>query len=250
MSLKSCLAVVLLVVAAQASAAEVKVLSTDALTDVIGEVMPQFESRSGHKVTIEFKPTNVLAGRIRGGEPVDLLILGRQAVLNLEKDGRLVAGSRADVAQSSVALAIRVGASKPDISTVDAFKKAMLAANSVAVSRVGLSGQHLMKVLEQLGIAEAMKPKLRLIPGGRTAELIAKGEAEMAVQLVSELKPVAGVEVVGPFPKGIDNTVVLTGAVYAGAKEPAAAQAFLAFMLQPTMVPVLKRHGMERPGGH
>ena len=234
----------------QADAADIKVLSTNALTDVIGEVLPQFERR-GHKVAIEFKPTNILMERIRGGEQADVLILGRQALLDLEKQGKIAAGTRADLAQSSVALAIRAGLPRPDISTPEAFKKALLASKGIASSRVGLSGLHLMSVLDKLGIANEVKPKIRIVDGGgRTAELIVKGEADMAVQLVSELLPVKGVQVVGPFPKGLDNTIVLTGGVSAGTKQAAAGKAFLAFLMEPAMLPVLKANGMERPAGY
>jgi molybdate transport system substrate-binding protein len=230
------------------AAAEIKVLSTNALTEVIGEVLPQFERRSGDKVAIEFKPTNILLERIRGGEQADVLILGRQALLELEKLGGVAPGTRADLAQSRVALAIRAGAPPPDIRTAEALKKALLASTGIASSRVGLSGLHLASVLDKLGIAEQVRPKIRFVDGGgRTADLVVRGEADMAVQLASELLPVKGVQLVGPFPQGLDNTVVLTGGVSTTAKQAAAARAFLAFLQEPDMQAVLARNGMERP---
>jgi molybdate transport system substrate-binding protein len=234
--------------ASQVASAELKVLSTNALTSVIGELQPEFERSSGQRVKVEFKPTNILLERIRGGEGADLIIVGRQALLELEKEGKIAAGTHADLAQSSVALAIRAGLPRPDISTEEAFKRTLLGARAIAASRVGLSGLHFAKVLEKLGIAETVKPRIHLVDGGgRTGDLIVKGEVDMAVQLVSELLPVAGIQIVGPFPKGLDNTVVLAGGVYGAAKEPQAAKAFLDFLARPAVAPVLERNGMQRP---
>lgn len=241
-------ALLLAVLSPFAAAAEIKVLSTNALTDVIGELQPKFEQRSGNKVAIEFKPTNLLMDRIRGGEQADVFILGRDALLALEKQGKIAAGTRADLAESSVALAMRAGAPKPDIGTPEAFKKTLLAAKAIATSRVGLSALHFNKVIEQLGIAGEIKPKVKIVDGGgRTAELIVKGEAELAVQLTSELLPVKGTQVIGPFPKGLDATIVLSGGVSSASREAAAAKAFLSFLLEPAAVPVLKEYGMQRP---
>jgi molybdate transport system substrate-binding protein len=224
------------------------VLSTNALTGVVGEVRGQFERESGHTLSVDFKPTNILVDRIRGGEQADVLLLGREALAELEKRGTIAAGTRVELAQSSVAIAVRAGAPRPDIGTPEALRKALLASGPIASSRVGLSALHFMSVLDKLGIAEQVKPKVRIVDGGgRTAELVARGEAEMAVQLVSELLPVAGVQVVGPFPKGLEGTVVISGGAAASARQPGAARAFLAFLRGPALVPVLARNGMERP---
>ena len=228
--------------------ADIKVLSTNGLTDVISDELPRLEKSTGMRVNIDFKPTNLLIERLKGGEKADVLLLGRQALVDMEKQGKIAAGTRVDVAQSGVAISIRAGAPKPDISTPEGFKRALLSAKGIASSRVGLSGLHFMKVLDQLGIADQVKPKVKIVEGGgRTAELIVKGEADMAVQLVSELLPVAGTQIVGTFPKGLDNNVVLTGGVAVDARDPKAAKAFLDYLMQPAMVPVLKKHGMERP---
>ena len=234
--------------AVQVAAADLKVLSTNALTDVISEELAHLEKRLGSKIAIEFKPTNILLERLKGGEHADVWILGRGALIDLDKQGKIAAGTRVDIAQSGVALSIKDGVAKPDISTAEGFKQALLSAKAIASSRVGLSGLHFMSVLDRLGIADQVKPKVKIVDGGgRTAELIVRGEADMAVQLMSELLSVKGTQVVGTFPKGLDNNVVLTGGVSSAAKDPKAAKAFLDLLMEPAMLPVLKRNGMERP---
>ena len=164
----------------------------------------------------------------------------------LGKQGKVVPGTVLDVSSTGVGLAVRSGAAKPDISTVDAFKQTMLKGGTVAVAKVGLSGEHFMRVVNKLGIADQMKPKIMLLPGSvRTAEMVAQGKADMAVQLITELKAVKGVEIVGTLPAGIDNNIITTAGVFADAGEPEAAKALAKFLSAPAAAPVLRKFGMS-----
>jgi molybdate transport system substrate-binding protein len=227
-------------------AADVKILSSNAMTEVMTDLVPEFERATGHKVVATFEPTNAILNRIKTGEAADVIILIQQSIDELKKTGKVVPGSEADLAKTSLGIAVRAGAPKPDISTVEAFKDAMLSAKSVAVSEVGASGLYFRRMLERLGIGEAMKPKLKILPGAtRTAEVVAKGDAEIAVQMMSELQSVSGAEIVGRLPGDLHYEILLTAALDAGAKEPAAGTALIKFLASPTVSPALKRKGME-----
>jgi molybdate transport system substrate-binding protein len=228
-------------------AAEIKVLSTNGVTSVMRELGPEFERATGHKLVIRYDVTTALRNQIQGGETFDVAILTGPVTDELLKQGKLAAGTRADIARSGVGVAIRAGAPKPDISTVEAFKRTMLAAKSVAYTTQGASGIYFASVLQRLGIAEAMKPKAKLQPGGAVAELVARGEAELAVQQISELISVAGVELVGPFPPELQSITVFSAGVAASAKEPEAARALIQFLTAPAASPVIKAKGMEPP---
>lgn len=193
-----------------------------------------------------FRPTNIILDQVRSGKVADLIIVASDAVADLEKQGKIVAGSRLDIASSSVGLAVLAGAQRPDISSADALKQTLLATKSVAISKFGLSANHFFRVVEKFGITDEMKPKLKLVEGaGRTADLVVKGEAEIAVQLITELMAVRGVEVVGPFPPGVESTIVLTSGIFVGAKEPDAANALVTFLKVPATRLALKRTGAE-----
>jgi len=227
-------------------AAEVKVLSSNAMTDVMTDLVPEFERTTGHKVVATYGPTNAILTRLKAGEPADVVVLLRQSIDELKMTGKVVPGSEVDLAKTSLGIAVRAGAPKPDISTAEAFKDAMLKARSVALSEVGASGIQFRRVLERLGIAEAMQPKLKVLPGAtRTADLVAKGDAEIAVQMMSELQAVPGVQIVGPLPGALHYEILLTAALDAGAKEPAAGTALIRFLASPSISPVLKKKGME-----
>jgi molybdate transport system substrate-binding protein len=227
-------------------AAEIRVFSSNAMTEVLADLVPEFERTTGHKIKATIEPTNAIMNRIKAGEAADVIILLRQSIDDLKRSGKIVPGSEVDLARTSMGLAVRSGAPKPDISTVEAFKDAMLKTNSVAVSEIGASGLHFRRVLEQLGIADAMKPKLKVLPGAaRTAELVAKGDADVAVQMVSELQPVSGVEILSPLPGELHFQILLAGAVDAGAKEPDVGGALIKFLASPAASSVLRRKGMQ-----
>jgi molybdate transport system substrate-binding protein len=156
-------------------------------------------------------------------------------------------GSAVDIARAGLGVAVKQGAPKPDISTVEAFKNAMLNAKGIAYTTAGQSGLHFISVIEKLGIAEQVKAKSRTIPSGAAAEFVVKGEADTAVQLIPELAAVPGVEVVGPFPAELQSYIVLTGGIASNAKEKAAAQALLRYLTTPVAISVIKAKGME-PG--
>ena len=229
-------------------AAEMRVLASNALTDVMGELVPAFERTSGHKVVASYEPTIGVLSRIKNGEPFDAVIIIKQSVEELKGAGKIVAGSQVDIARTSMGIAVRAGVPKPDISSTEAFKRTLLNAKSIARSEIGASGIHFTQVLEKLGIAEEVKPKLKTVQGAtRTADLVANGEAEIAVQMISELLPVTGVQVVGPLPGDLYYEIVLTGGLSSGAKEPDAATALMKFLSSPAAAPVLKKKGMEAP---
>jgi len=197
-----------------AAGAEIKVLSAGAFKQVLLALVPDFERTSGHKVTVENDTVGALTKRIEAGEAFDLAVLTPKAVDDLAKEGKFVPGSRANLARVGVGVVVKDGTPKPDISSVAAFKQALLAAKSVAYidpAAGGSSGIYVAGLLDKLGIAGEVKPKAKLIPGGAVAEHVAKGEAELGIHQISEILPVKGVTLVGP----------LQGAVGAGRRRGA-----------------------------
>ena len=177
-----------------------RILSTHAVMELIAALGPALERASGRALSVSYDPTKALMRRIEEGADFDLVIATRRALDSLARSGKIVPASRRDIARSGLGVSVRKGASKPDIATVEAFKAALLAARSVVRSREGASGQYFAALLARLGIAQAMRDKIILGPSGRVAELVARGEAELAVQQTSELVPVAGAQYVGPLP--------------------------------------------------
>ena len=228
-------------------AAGIKVLCSNSLHAVMEELVPAFERASGHKVSISYDTAILTLSRIKSGEIADLVILNAPAIDELTKQGRIAPGSRCTLARCGVGIAVRAGAPKPDISSVEAFKRALLDAKSIAHTEAGASGIHFAGVIERLGIAAQVKAKARTRPGGLIGELVAKGEAELAVQQIPELMAVAGIDLVGPLPPELQLTTTVTAAVFADARQPDAAQALLAFLSTPAAARVFKAHGLE-PG--
>jgi len=237
----------LLLLAAVASAEEIKVLSSNGVRAMLKELGPHYERTTGNKLNIEFDVANVLKTRIDSGEPFDVAILTGPALDELSKEGKVNAGTRADIARSGIGVAVRAGAPKPDISTVEAFKRTLLAAKSVAYTTQGASGIYFAGLLQRLGIAEEMKPKAKLLQGGAAAELVARGEAELAVQQISELLPVPGIDYVGPLPSELQNYTVFAAALAPNTKEAGPAASFIKFLTGPDAIAVIKTKGMERP---
>jgi molybdate transport system substrate-binding protein len=234
-----------------AAAAEIKVLTAGAFKQVLLALLPAFEKATGHKVMVENATVGALTKRIEGGESFDLAVLTPAAVNALSEKGKFVAGSRTDLARVGVGVVVREGAPKPDISSVDAFKRALLAAKSVAYidpAAGGSSGIYVAGLLDKLGIAGEVKPKAKLIPGGAVAEHIARGEAELGIHQISEIMPVKGVTLVGPLPAEIQNYTVYAAGLGANAKEPDAAKALLKTLSGPAAADVLKSKGMQPAG--
>lgn len=236
-----------LAMAGPAPAAELKVLSSNGTSAIVRVIGADFERRTGHVLTLKIDVAALLHKEIEGGESFDVAVLTRSVVDELIAQGRIDAGSRADVARSGIGVAVRAGAAKPDIGTAEAFRRTMLAAGSVAYTTVGGSGIHFMKMAERLGIADAVKAKSRTQTGGMVAELVARGEAELAVQQVSELLPVAGVELVGPFPPELQLITLFSAGMSATSRNPEAARALIRFFAEPGARRAIAAAGMD-PG--
>jgi molybdate transport system substrate-binding protein len=229
-----------------AHGADVKVLSSNAISSVLEELVPGFERSTGHKVTIVYDTANLVVERVlKRGETADLTIVTPAAIDDLAKQAKLVPATRTVLASSGMGIAVRKGLPKPDISTVEAFKSALLAAKSIAYTGTGGSGIHFAKVIEQLGIAEQIKAKAKIPAGGLIGELLVNGEAEMAVQQIPELMAFKQIDFVGPLPKEYQLTTVMVGAIFAGAKQEAGAQALLKLLAAPSSAAIYKAKGME-----
>jgi molybdate transport system substrate-binding protein len=228
-------------------AADINVLASNALKEAYLELVPGFEKATEHKVATTWAGTNDIKKRMAAGETYDLVIMAGPALDELIKQGKIVPGSRVDLAKSGVGVAVRAGAPKPDISSGDALKRALLAAKSIAYSS-GPSGVYMEGLFRRLGIADEIKPKLKQTqPGNPVGEVIARGEAEIGFQQVSELLPIAGLDYIGPLPPDIQHITVFSGGIHTGAKQPDAAKALVKFITAPAAVPVIKKKGME-PG--
>jgi len=224
-----------------------KILCTNGLKSVMLDLAPALERESAAPVAMVWGATVGLTRDIAGGADADLAILTAEAVDDLVARGKAVAGSRVDLARSGIGVAVRKGARKPEIGSPEALRSALLAASSVAHSRSGQSGIYFPSVLERLGIAAEMKPKL-VVPetGIPIGELVAGGEAELGVQQISELLPVAGVEIVGPLPPPLQKITIFSVGVPTAASDPRSAQA-LARYIATASRPLLAAKGLEPP---
>jgi len=233
---------------ASAHTAEIKVLSTIGVKSAVEELTPYFERRTGHRLNITFGVANVLKRQIEAGEAFDVAIMTAAVADDLIKQGKLVASTRTNIARGGIGVAVRAGAAKPDIATVDALKRAVLEAKSITYAKEGGSGIYFAGLLERLGIAEAVRAKTKL-GEGNVAELVAGGEADMAVQLITELISVRGVELVGPLPAEVQNYIVLVGGVGTQARDAATAKEFLQFLTTPAAGRVFTTKGLEAGPG-
>jgi molybdate transport system substrate-binding protein len=233
-------------VTGEGDAAVIEVLSTLALRGVLTEVAADFLARTGLAVAAGYKSTNAQLLAISQGATADMAIITRPAIDQLVGAGKIVAGSAADIAQSGVGLAVRAGAPKPDIATVEAFKRTLLAAKSIAFSRIGASGIHFGEVIERLGIAAEVRRKA-IIGDSYVGEIAARGEAELAVQQISELMPVAGIDIVGPLPVDLQKISVFSAGIFTAARNPAGAAKLIAYLALPELAPILIRKGLSPP---
>jgi len=224
--------------------ATIQLFVSNSMRGVMCELIPQFERASGHQVAISYDPAKVMMERIARGETADLAILGGSAIEDLIRNGKVAAGSKRTIASCGVGVAVLAGAKKPDIGSLAAFKKALLAAKSVAWTQEGASGMYFTKLIERLGIAEQLKAKAVRLPGGLIGELVAARKAELAIQQIPELMAVSGIELVGPFPPEIQVTTVSVAGIFAGSGQPDTARALLDFLTTPAAARVLKAKGM------
>jgi molybdate transport system substrate-binding protein len=228
--------------------AEIKVLTSVALTSAMNQIAPDFEKATGNKLNIGYSLIADIKKRLLDGETADLIILSRPAMDDLDKQQKFAPGSVTNIASTPIAVAIRAGAPKPDISTADALKRTLLAAKSIVYAdpaKGGASGVYFAHVVERLGITNELKPKTILVPGAETAEVIAKGEAEIGVAQGSEIVPVAGAEVLGPLPGEFASTTVWTAGIGATTNVPEAAKSLVEFLKGPAAKPVFSAKGFQ-----
>jgi molybdate transport system substrate-binding protein len=230
-----------------AHAAEVKVMAANAVKEAYLELVSAFEKSTGHKVTTVWSGTEGVTKRISGGEVVDIVIIAAPNIDRLIAEGKLVAGSRADFAKSGVGVAVRTGLPKPDVSSAEAVKRAVLAANSVAYSS-GPSGFYVADLFKRMGITDQIKHKVKQPASGvQVGELVARGEADLGFQQISELLHVKGIDYLGPLPPEIQNMTIYSAGLHTAAPAPDAARALVKSLTSPQAEPVLKKIGME-PG--
>jgi molybdate transport system substrate-binding protein len=241
-----------LVMSQHAKAADLKVVSGGAFKQVLNALAAQYEKETGNKLVVTYQTVGQHLALIRDGkEEFDVAVLTPEAIDGLAKEGKIVPGTRVDLAKVGVGVVVKKGAPLPDISTVEAFKKSLLAAKSVAFidpKAGGSSGIYVEGLLEKLGIAKEINAKAVLVHGGAVADHIADGEAEIGVHQISEILPVAGVTLVGPLPAEIQNYTVYSAGVGSAAKDSAAARGLAKFLSGPHALPIIKAKGMEPAG--
>jgi molybdate transport system substrate-binding protein len=240
----------LLVCSGVALAAEVKVMISGGLTAAYNQLVPQFERATENKVVSASGPSmgttqNAIPVRLARGEPADVLIMVGYALADLAKQGKVVPDSQVDLARSPIGMVVRAGAPKPDISTTEAFRRALLAARSVVYSD-SASGVYVgTEMYERLGIAEQMKAKSRMIPADPVGGVVARGEAELGFQQISELIPVPGVDLVGPLPPEVQKITMFSAGIVAGAKEAEAGRALIRFLASAAAARVITKSGLD-----
>lgn len=230
-----------------AQAAEVRVISAGAVRAIVTELARAYEQETGNTVTLTFGPVGVVRRKM-AAEPADVVIMTDVAVDESARQGAVVAGSRVDIARTGMGVGVREGASRPDISSTEAFKQTLLAARSIVYvdpAQGATSGIHFASVLQRLGIVEAMKPKTTLVPGGYPAELVAKGEIELVVHQISEIVPVKGVTLVGPLPKELQKVTTYSAGVAAKTTSPELARGFIAFLARPAFKAKFAEAGLD-----
>jgi molybdate transport system substrate-binding protein len=234
--------------ASAAQAAEVKVLSAGAVRGIVTDLAEAFRQETGHTVTLTFGTVGVVRQKLTAGEPADVVIMTDAAIDEMAQKGAVIPGTRADLARTAIGVGVREGAPRPDIATPEALKQTLLGAKSLVYvdpAQGGTSGIHFASVLQRLGIAEAVKAKTLLVPGGYAAEKVAQGEAELVVHQISEILPVKGVTLVGPLPKDLQKITVYSAGLAARSAAPEAARAFLAFLTRPAFKAKFAAAGLD-----
>ncbi len=233
-----------------AAAVQINVMISGGYAEAYKTLVPQFEQATGNTITTAYGPSmgdtpQAIPNRIARGEPADVVIGVGYAVDRLIEQGKVVPGSRTDLAQVLIYMAVRAGAPKPDISSLEAFKNALLAAKTIAYSD-SASGVYIStQMLDRLGIADQVKGKSTMVPAEPVARVVARGDAEIGFQPLSALRPVPGIEIVGPIPPEVQQPTVYATGLAAGAKEPAAAKALIAFLASPAAAQAVKNSGMD-----
>jgi molybdate transport system substrate-binding protein len=222
----------------------VRLLSTLALKGAVGHLSDRYQAATGTRIDADFAPTLGLLKRVREGETADVVILTREGLEELVNEGSVTAASCLDLARSYVGIAVKAGAGHPDIATEAALCATLLAARSVAYSRIGASGIFFAQLIERLGIASEINAKAT-VTSGFTADRLIMGEADLAVQQISELKQVAGIEVLGPIPRELQTAAVFSAGAMVASPRAAQAEQLLRFLASPEVAPVLRDSGLE-----
>lgn len=222
-----------------------KVLCTNGVKAVTAELIPAIERAGGRPIDVDYGSTNLLMDKIAGGETGDLAVLSLEAIDNLIEKGVLQPGSRIDLARSSIGVAVRTGTAAPAIGTVDALRAALLAAKSVVYSKTGISGMYMPELMAKLGITDQIATKAMYPSSGSVGEALARGEAEIALQQISELLPVPGIAVVGPLPAAVQLVTVFSAGVFASAAEPEAARGLIAQLMTDAARKLYTAKGLE-----
>ncbi|MEH2602130.1 molybdate transport system substrate-binding protein [Bradyrhizobium sp. AZCC 1588] len=233
-----------------ATAAEVRVMISGGLSAAYKALVPEFERSTGHKVLTAYGPsmgttTNAIPVRLERGEPADVLIMVGYALDDLAKKGKVTAGTSVDLVKSPIGVAVKSGTPKPDINTADALKRALLAVKTVAYSDSASGVYVSTEMFGKLGITEAMKDKARKIPATPVGEIVARGDAEIGFQQISELKPVEGIEIVGPLPDELQKITVFSAGIATVSKEPEAGRALIKFLASPAARPEIVKSGLD-----
>ena len=243
------IAVFLLAQAALASAAEIKVFSTVGVKSVLEDLVPKFEKATGHQLAITWSTASLLAKRVQAGEQADALILIKGNLETLQKEGKIVPGTDVIFSKSIFAVGVKAGAPKPDISTPDALKQALLASKAVSYTDPatgGASGVYTAKQIAKMGITEQMKGKTKHPPsGGFSGSLLVDGQADIAINSKPELLSVPGVEVVGPLPGDMAYTVIYAAGVQSGSAQADAAKALVKYLMSPEAQAVFQAKGFD-----
>jgi molybdate transport system substrate-binding protein len=230
-----------------ADAAEIRVLCSNGLKAVMEDLAPQFERATGHKVVVKFGLAARFKQQIEAGEPFDLAVLTPPLIDDLIKHGKMAADTRSVIARTGLGIMIRAHARKPDVSTTEAFKRALLGAKSIVYAKEGASGAAFAGLIERLGIADTLKTRLKPTSTGEEVnDLVVRGDAEFGVLPLSEILAVRGAELGGMFPVDVQNYIIMTAAVSSGAKQGAAARDLIKFLTAPEALPTIKAKGMER----
>src|SRR2546427_3035820 len=240
----------ILLIAATAYGDEVKVMTSGAFTAAYLEIVPEFERATRNTVVTAFGASmgnapDSIPSRLQRGEPVDVVIMADSALDDLIKHGKVVTGSRVDLVRSSIGVAVRAGAPKPDISSVAALKRTLLQAKSIAYS-ASASGVYVStELFQRLGIADQVMSKSQRIDSARVGAVVARGDAEIGFQQISELLPVPGIDYVGPLPPEVQKVTVFSAGIASSSKHPEAARALIRFLASPAVVPAIRKSGLE-----
>ena len=240
--------------AGAAQAAEIRVVSSGGFAAAYRALAPAFERATGHTLVTGWGPSmgqtaDAVPARLARGEPIDVLIMVGDALGRLVEQGTVAADSRADLARSGIGVVVRAGAPRPDIGSADALRRALLAAKSIAYSD-SASGVYIEReMLPRLGIAEQVADRARMIPAEPVGAVVARGEAEIGFQQISELRPIPGIDLVGPLPPGLQRVTVFSAGVPARSREPDAARALIRFLASPAAAGAIVDSGMEPMGG-